>query len=506
MEENIEEKGKKHLFKKKDKDSSATAVGAPRKKKKKVWLIVLLIVAIIIGAIGFSVSRMTAQMETIANLIEIEPVEKRDLSDSVSLKGTIAGQSKTNVMSFAAAEVTSVSVQVGDIVKAGDPLVTLDQEDIERQIAELKTSINNANALAANDAQQKRQSLDQNVQDQNDSLTAAQKVIDEAQSNVDKYKKKVAECADYIAYLKSKNEDTSVYDQKLEAWKASLEESQKALETAKDNYNTTVKTTDRQVASAQNTVDMQKYQASTTTDAKNQLEQLEKQLADCVLSAPIGGVVTAVNVSVGDKYTAGSTMITIEDTSSLKMIANVDEADILKIQEGMNATVTTDATGDELIKGTVTRVVRVKNQTSANTTDTNTVAGYSAEITIENTELLVGMSAKAKIIIEDRGTKLAVPYDLIQYDENGNAFVLVAETGDDGMAVAVRKNVTVGEEVDYYTEITGGDLKEGDQLIYDYTFSVMEGQSFLPEQMYSNQAMNLDGAAGADDAVITEAE
>ena len=54
-------------------------------------------------------------------------------------------------------------------------------------------------------------------------------------------------------------------------------------------------------------------------DLKDQLEQLQKQLADCTLSAPIGGVVTAVNVSVGDKNTAGTTMITIEDTSSLKV-------------------------------------------------------------------------------------------------------------------------------------------------------------------------------------------
>ena len=38
-------------------------------------------------------------------------------------------------------------------------------------------------------------------------------------------------------------------------------------------------------------------------------------------------------------------MITIEDTSSLKVIVNVEEADILKIQEGMPATVSTDATG-----------------------------------------------------------------------------------------------------------------------------------------------------------------
>ncbi len=37
--------------------------------------------------------------------------------------------------------------------------MTLDQKDIEKQIAELKTNINNANAIAANDAVQKQGKL-----------------------------------------------------------------------------------------------------------------------------------------------------------------------------------------------------------------------------------------------------------------------------------------------------------------------------------------------------------
>lgn len=239
-----------------------------------------------------------------------------------------------------------------------------------------------------------RSSLTQNKQVSR-CTDAAQKTIDKAQADVDKYKKKVSECEDYIYYLKNNYKDTSEYDGKLDVFKSSLETAQNALDSANDNYASVLKNTDRSVASAQNTVDMQKYQTSTTRDLKDQLEQLQKQLADCTLSAPIGGVVTAVNVSVGDKNTAGTTMITIEDTSSLKVIVNVEEADILKIQEGMPATVSTDATGDEEIKGTVTRVVRVKNQsTNTNGTDTNTSSGYSAEITIDNTELLVGMSAK----------------------------------------------------------------------------------------------------------------
>lgn len=149
------------------------------------------------------------------------------------------------------------------------------------------------------------------------------------------------------------------------------------------------------------------------------------------------------------------------------MVATVEEADILKIEEGMKATVTADAMGDETINGTVTRVVRVKGQSTGSDGQT-TSGGYSVEISLDNKELLVGMEVKAKVMIKEKGEVLAIPYDLVKTDDDGNTYVLVAEANADGSATAVKKNITVGEEVDYYTEVTGGDLAEGDKLIYDY--------------------------------------
>ena len=194
-------------------------------------------------------------------------------------------------------------------------------------------------------------------------------------------------------------------------------------------------------------------------------------------------------------------MITIEDTSALKVTVDVEEANILKLQEGMKAVITTDATGEEEISGTVTRVVRVKNQSTG---ETGTTGSYSAEISIDNTALLIGMSAKARIILQEKGSVLAVPYDLIRLDDDGSNYVLVAVGNEDGTATAVRKNIVCGEEVDYYTEITGGDLKEGDMLIYDYNGTVTEGQIFSPEQLYSEQSLTpltaVDSTESVDDS------
>lgn len=451
-------------------------------KKKKVLIIVLVIVALLAVLIGTAVHNMTKAVEMVMNTVEVEPVQLRDLSDTISLKGTIAGASSTNVTSKAVAEITAMNVQVGDIVQEGDVLCTLDSASIEEKIADLEKSVSNAQAVSNINSQQTQTAVEQATEDQQTQLASAQRQVDDAQSNYN------------VAETQYSNGEIDF---------PTLLASKRALESAQASYDATLESTNRAIENAQLQVELDKYKDSDSS-SKDTLDSLREQLADCEVVAPCSGVVTSVNVRVGDINAEKTTILTIEDTNSLKLVATVAEADILKLQEGMTATVTADATGEEKINGTVTRVVRVKSQQAGGTDAT--AGGYSVEITIDNKDLLIGMAAKAKVMLKEKGEVLAVPYDLIQYDEDGNAFVLVAESNEDGSAIAVRKNIEVGEEVDYYTEITGGELKEGDMLIYDYTFSVTEGQNFAPEQMYSNQDMGLGDAAedGATNVEVVE--
>lgn len=464
-------------------EQKGLAVAAPKKKKKTVLIIVLVVVVLLVAIIGKTISNASKEVVMIMNQTEVEPVQKRDLSDTISIKGTIAGVSKTNVTSKAVSEVTAMNVQVGDVVKAGDVLCTLDSTSIEKQIAELEKSTANASAVESINDKQAADAVAQAKADQATQLNEAQIQIDQAQAAV--------------GGIVQQQQNGVAVDF------ATAQSAQQALEAAQRNYNQVLETTSRAIENAELNAQLNQYKDSDST-AKDTLADLREQLEDCEVVAPTGGVVTAVNVSVGDINGEKTTILTIEDTSSLKVVASVEEADILKLEEGMNAVVTADATGDEEIKGTVTRVVRVKSQGSV---DGTTPAGYSVEISIENKELLIGMDAKAKIMIQEKGEVLAIPYDLIQYDENGKAYVYVAEPNEDGSATAVKKNVEVGEEIDYYTEITGGDLKEGDKLIYDYTFSIVEGQSFAPQQMYSNQDLGIEGDVmmeGADGVTSVE--
>lgn len=444
----------------------------PKKGKKKIVIIVLVVLVVVAAIIGSSVKKMTSQVATAVNTVEVEPVQKRDLSDTISLKGTVSGITKNNATSKALAEITAVNVQVGDIVKEGDVLCTLDSSTIQDQIADLEKNMSDTNATDSINSQQTAETVSRAKEDQQTQLAAAQKAIDDA---------KDAYNAQSIMWDKSEDKSDAEFQSLLAA--------QKAVTTAEEDYQKVLETTNRTIEDAQLAVELDKYKTTDST-SKDKLTDLKEQLADCNITAPCGGVVTAVNVSVGDVNADSKTaLVTIEDTSSLKMVATVEEADILKIEEGMKATVTADAMGDETINGTVTRVVRVKGQSTGSDGQTTTSGGYSVEISLDNTELLIGMEVKAKVMIKERGNVLAVPYDLVKTDDDGNSYVLIAQANDDGSATAVKKNITVGDEVGYYTEVTGGDLAEGDKLIYDYSGTVTEGQQFTPAQMYSEQDM-----------------
>lgn len=453
----------------KDKKNQTQAV-ALKPKKKKIWIVILIIIVVLVAIIGNAVRNMTKQVESVLNMVEVETVQKRDLSDTIALKGSISGVSSTNIVSKAVSEITAVNVQVGDLVQEGDVLCTLDATSIEESIADLEKTVSNTNAVNSINSRTNAKSVEDAIADQATQLDEAMKAISQAQE-------------DY-------NGAEALYDSGKGDF-ASLQGSQRALEAAQENYDKVLESTNRAIESAKTAVELDRYRNDDTT-SQDTLKSLREQLEDCTITAPCSGVVTAVNVRVGDINSEKVTMLTIEDTSSLKIVATVNETDILKVQEGMKATITSEATGEEEIGGEVTRVVRVKSSgTSADGSLGSGTGGYSVEITIDSADLLIGMDAKAKIMVKEKGECLAVPYDLIKTDENGSAYVLVAETNEDGTVTAVRKDIQLGEEVDYYTEVTGGDLKEGDRMFYDYAGTVTEGQVFTAEQIYSGDSMNM---------------
>lgn len=268
-----------------------------------------------------------------------------------------------------------------------------------------------------------------------------------------------------------------------------------AYENAKSSYNSVKKSTDAAIKSAQNTIDMEKYSTDSDEESQTQLAELKKQMDECTVICEEDGIVTSVNVYEGAYNTPGSTIVTVENNQSMVMTANVDETDILKLQEGMEAIVTAKALGDKELKGEVIKVIKIANGSGSaegmggEVSAAASMSGFSVQIRIEPSELISGMTAKAKVFLTQKSDVLCVPYDVVREDENGKMYVLVGEDNGDGTYTAVKKSVTLGEEVNYYVEVTSGDIEEGDYVILD--IMVEEGEIF--EGAVSMNDMAMDG-------------
>lgn len=142
------------------------------------------------------------------------------------------------------------------------------------------------------------------------------------------------------------------------------------------------------------------------------------------------------------------------------------------------------------LNGVVTKIINIKSEqeTSLLMSD-NSGVKYSAEIIIDKGEsdLLIGMTARGKIILNKVEDVLAVPFDAVYEEEGGSNYIFLADKKND-VGTVKKVSVKKGVEANYLTEIsspelkdgdlviiTGGDYKDGDHVIVsDGTFDEMD--------------------------------
>ncbi len=265
---------------------------------------------------------------------------------------------------------------------------------------------------------------------------------------------------------------------------------------------TQVETAEQQVKSAHDSYDNEKNYSNIKTkaqaveDAKTKLDQakripdnletLQDSLADCTLTATMSGTITALDATVGS--VCAGTVATIQDTDALVVEVTIPADDVPGLETGMSCLITSDATGDTQIAGTLTQIDPVAN-------DQGTF-GAKVRVTGEAEDLLIGIQAQAEIIKSQVTDVYVVPIDAVGTAEDGTQYVL-RKTGGEGVDMTFEQvTVTTGDSNDYYTTISGTDLQEGDVIrsSADLTQGIVTATDPTEQMM---MAMNGDtGAAG----------
>ena len=248
--------------------------------------------------------------------------------------------------------------------------------------------------------------------------------------------------------------------------KTAYENAQKAVDSAK----TAVDNAKQQVQSAHNSYDQEKNYSSLTNKVQNvedsatkleqtsrtpdSLKDLQGTLDECTLKATMDGTITGLNATVGS--VCSGTVATIQNTSALVVEVTIPASSVSKLSTGMVCRITSDATGDHEIEGTLTQIDPVANDQGT----------FGAKVTVsgEDTGLLIGISAKVEIVISEKQGVFSVPRDAVGTAEDGSSYVL-RKTGGEGVNSTFEEvTVTTGEGNDYYIEISGEELSEGDVI------------------------------------------
>ena len=201
--------------------------------------------------------------------------------------------------------------------------------------------------------------------------------------------------------------------------------------------------------------------------AKADLDYAERQRSFAYIYSPVDGVIVTRNVDPGQpvaaSFQAPELFTVARDLKEMQIEVSVSEADIGKIKEGQEVDYTLDGYPDEVFKGIVSQV-RISPTTVSN------VVTYTVVVSVDNDELILkpGMTANVSIITQKKENVLCVPSIALKYApvtkgeikryENQGVWVLKGRKPE-------RVEVTTGGSDDTYTEITSGDIEEGDNVI-----------------------------------------
>ena len=207
-------------------------------KKKKIWKIVIPAVAVVIigGVVIVNNAAKTGQQLLEAMTVEVMRVETGDVTEIVETNGTVVSGQQKVIFSPVNANVEMADFQVGDLVKAGDKLVTFDLKDLEEQNQKAELTVL-ANELGYQDSVAKSNEAQSRQADARNQAANLQAQVDAKTQEVQDLTNALAGEANAQAVTQQQeaeavNAQITELQQQLDATAKELEEAQKAVDQA----------------------------------------------------------------------------------------------------------------------------------------------------------------------------------------------------------------------------------------------------------------------------------
>lgn len=382
-----------------------------------------------------------------------EAAQKGNLTVTVSATGKLAPINQVTVGSQLSGQVIKVLVDVNDHVTAGQPLALIDPSQFDDQVKQAQAT------LAANNA----------------AVGQAQATLAQSKATLARYQE--------VSRLSG------------------------GRVPAKTEMDQAIADRDRALANLN-------AANANVVSARAALSSAQTQRVRAVIRSPVTGVVLARQIDPGQTVAASFNTPTLfviaQDLRQMKLEVAIDEADVGSVKEGQRATFTVDAFPGKTFPATITRVdvgsnLSVQDATSSSSTSSSTsttaqVVSYAADLSVANPDeqLRPGMTATADIVTMEKKDVLLVPNAALRFKPQTEATPAAQASGGIAGALTPRMrrrganggganplergskqsvyvkqadgslkeiSVTTGESDGTMTEITGGDLQPGMQVV-----------------------------------------
>ena len=461
-------------------------------RQKRSLMVLLLMLAIAMSACQVQATATPQQMSTAT-------VSRGSLQAMVSAAGTIAAQAQVAVQFQNSGTVKAMNVKVGDQVKVGQVMASLDTAELETEVASAQAALDNAQAKLAIAKQAPSAS----------EVKAAEAALASAQAALRAAQNETAHLGDQVTIEKASLDNAAqrlsdaqgTYSNLLEyqrsgakgrgapyvppagqEWsqeKTALDNAQVDYQVAVANYNlataevnnSSVQSAAAQVASAQATLDSLKNTPASADvqlaelavkTAQIALDQAKLNLTGSQLIAPFDGVVAVVSIQVGQQVSSSAEAVTLVNLSKLEAQVNVSETDLPNIKVGQSVQVTFDALTGQTFTGTVTNVALVGTTSSGVVNYPVTIALDQPGASASPSEIRPGMSANVSFVVEQRDNILLVPNRAVKTSGKQKTVTVLK----DGKSTQV--TVTLGLSDDTQSEVTSG-LNEGNVVVIQQT-------------------------------------
>ena len=444
---------------------------------RKVILLVLGVIALIVIAVVILNGRQEE-----GTRVFVEDVRQRPIQEVVSASGKIFPQTEVKISSDVSGEVVELYVEEGDSVVPNQLLAKIDADAYQSQVARGVAGVNSSRAeLARSEAQ-----------------------INNSRAGRDQIQAQLENARDQLSRNEQLFEDEVISKADLETAQANV----RSLEAQLAAANSSIRVAEEAARGAQYNI-----QSSEAT-----LNELRTSLRRTTIYAPMGGVVSLLNVEQGERVVGtiqmtGTELMRIANLNAMEVRVEVSENDVPSVKLGDKAEVEVDAYLNRSFAGTVTQIANSSTTAGLadNVLNSDQVTNFEVRISIDPesyADLVAagnpypfrpGMSASVDILTKLAADAISVPIESVTTREaeadtaavgaNSLLEVVYVLRGDTVAQVPVvtalqdAKHIQVTEGLSTEDRVVAGpygalsrDLKSGDKVV------VVEKEEFYSGQ------------------------